>query len=74
MLRTIIKGFHMSKLDLAQLDSILLQVNEMHKNLFDLNNDFLDKQVADNSSNEALDLQEWLEIFAEDEVKMEGCR
>ena len=64
----------MSKLDLVLQESTLRKVNEMHKNLLDLNDDFFDQVVADNSNEEELDLEAWLEVFAEDQVKMEGCR
>jgi hypothetical protein len=56
----------MSRLDVIETDKTLLELN-----------DTLVKAETTPSftkEEEEIDLNEWLEVFAEDQVKLEGCR
>lgn len=67
----------MSKLDLALQETILVKVNEIHKDLVNINKESMDQedQKGINNSNKMdIDLQAWMEVFEEDQVTVEGCR
>ena len=64
----------MSKLDLTLQEKTLLELNDMNKDLVNVN-DTLSNQESVNGFNEMdIDLQGWLEVFEEDQVRVEGCR
>ena len=65
------KGSTMSRLDVIETEKTLREQNEMSKKLTDLPS--VHKKV-NTIQEEEIDLQEWLEIFAEDQVKLQGCR
>ena len=64
----------MSKLDLALTEKVLLELNEMKKDLVDVNDVFLDQESINGFKKMDIDLQDWREIFEEDQVAMYGCR
>ena len=61
----------MSKLDMTLTEKVLLELN---KDLLDGNDTFLDQKSINGQKEMDIDLKEWLEVFAEDEVKLQGCR
>ena len=65
------KGSTMSRLDVIETEKTLREQNEMSKKLTDLPSVH---EKVDTIQEEEIDLQEWLEIFAEDQVKLQGCR
>jgi len=67
------KGSQMGKLDFVQQEKTFLHTNEMKKALADIDNKFLNKEGVNNSDTMDTDLEAWLEIFEEDEVKHEIC-
>ena len=64
----------MSKLDLALTEKVLVEVNEMKKDLVDVNDAFLNQESINGVKKMDIDLQDWLEVFEEDQVKLQGCR
>lgn len=65
--KTNIKGLEMSKLDIAQQETISLKVNQIHKDLPNSNEASLNQVDQDL-------LQAWREVFEEDKVQViEGC-
>lgn len=64
----------MSKVDLELTEKVLLDLNEMKKNLVDVKDTVLDQESKHGSKQMEPDLQDWLEIFEEDQVVMYGCR
>ena len=64
----------MSKLDLALTEKVLLEVNEMNKDSVDVNDAFLNQESINGIKKTDIDLQDWLEVFEEDQVKLQGCR
>ena len=64
----------MSRLDVLETETTLLEQNEMTKNVAEPA--YLQRvhEKIETIHEDDIDLQEWLEIFAEDQVKMEGCR
>ena len=65
------KGSTMSRLDVIETEKSLREQNEMLEKLTDLQSVH---ENIDTIQEEEIDLQEWLEIFAEDQVKLQGCR
>lgn len=68
------KGLKMSKLDLTVQEKTLLKVNEMQKNLINSNKESLSQEGIDGSNKMDIDLKDWIEVFEEDQVKLQGCR
>ena len=64
----------MSKLDLELTEKVLLDLNEMKKNVVDAKDTALDQKSKNGAKQMDPDLQDWLEIFEEDQVVMYGCR
>lgn len=64
----------MSRLDLALTEKVLLELNEMHKELVDVNDTFLNQESVNGLKQMDIDLQDWLEVFEEDQVTLQGCR
>ena len=61
----------MSRLDVIETEKNLREQNEMLEKLTDLP---LVHENIDTIQEEEIDLQAWLEVFAEDQVKLQGCR
>jgi hypothetical protein len=61
------KGLSMSKLDLIEQETLLLDVKELSDKLIN-HNELLDQGKME------IDPQEWIEVFEEDQVVMYGCR
>ena len=64
----------MSKLDLTLQKKTLLELNEMNKDLVNVNDTLSNQESVNSFKKMDIDLQDWLEIFEEDQVKLEGCR
>ena len=64
----------MSKVDLELTEKILLDLNEMKKNLVQVKDTALAQASKDKSKQRDLDIQDMLEIFEEYQVVMYGCR
>ena len=64
----------MSRFDLTLTKKELFKVDEVHKDFINLNDTSLYQRDIDSSSQMDADLQDWLEIFEEDQVVMYGCR
>ena len=64
----------MSKLDLAVREKELIEINEMRKDLVDVHDTFLNQESVNGLKQMDIDLQEWLEVFEEDQVTLQGCR
>ena len=65
------KGSTMSRLDVIETEKTLRDQNEISKKLTDLPSVH---ENIDTIQEEEIDLQAWLEVFAEDQVKLQGCR
>ena len=61
----------MSRLDVIEAEKSLREQNEMLEKLTDLQSVH---ENIDTIQEEEIDLQAWLEVFAEDQVKLQGCR
>ena len=61
----------MSRLDVIETEKSLREQNEMLEKLKDLQSVH---ENIDTIQEEEIDLQAWLEVFAEDQVKLQGCR
>ena len=64
----------MSRLDVLETEKTLLEQNEIEKGLIDLTDLLLVHEKKVNLRKEEIDPQDWLEVFEEDQVKLEGCR
>lgn len=64
----------MSRLDLTLIEKDLFDANEIHKDFIDLKDTSLNQKDIDKSSQMDADLQDWIEVFEEDQVVMYGCR
>ena len=64
----------MSKVDLELTEKVLLDLNEMKKNLLDVKDTTLDQENRNGAKQMEPYLKDWLEIFEEDQVVMYGCR
>ena len=64
----------MSKLDLAVREKELIEINEMRKDLVDVHDTFLNQESVNGLKQMDIDLQDWLEVFEEDQVTLQGCR
>ena len=64
----------MSKLDLTLQEKTLLELNEMKHDLIDVNDTLSNQEGVNGFKKMDIDLEDWLEIFEEDQVKLEGCR
>jgi hypothetical protein len=64
----------MSKLDLTLTEKVSLELNEMKKDLANINDEFMNQEAKNSFNKMDIDLQEWLEVFEEDQVRLEGCR
>ena len=64
----------MSRLDLEVQKKTLVKVNEIHKDLVNVNKESMDQEVINDSNKMDIDLQAWMEVFEEDQVTVEGCR
>lgn len=61
----------MSKLDLTLTEKVLPGLNKMYR---DVNDTLMKQSNRDIFKPTELDLEIWREIFAEDQVKIHGCR
>lgn len=64
----------MSKLDLTRQEKTLLELNEMNKELVNVNTTLSNQEIVNGFKKMDIDLQDWLEIFEEDQVTLQGCR
>jgi hypothetical protein len=64
----------MSKLDLTLQEKPLLELNEINKDLVDVNDTLSNQENVNDFKKMDIDLEDWLEIFEEDQVKLQGCR
>ena len=64
----------MSKLDLTLQEKTLLELNEINKELVDVNDTLSNQENVNDFKKMDIDLEDWLEIFEEDQVKLQGCR
>ncbi len=64
----------MSRLDLTLTEKVLPELNETNKDLLDVNDAFLNQERINDFKKMDIDLQDWLEVFEEDQVKVQGCR
>ena len=64
----------MSKLDLTLQKKTLLELNEMNKDLVNVNDTLSNQESVNSFKKMDIDLQDWLEVFEEDQVTVEGCR
>ena len=64
----------MSKLDLTLQKKTLLELNEMNKDLVNVNDTLSNQESINSFKKMDIDLQDWLEVFEEDQVTVEGCR
>lgn len=64
----------MSKLDLAPTEKVVIKLNEMNKELLDVHDTFLNQASVNDFNKQDIDLQDWLEVFEEDQVTLQGCR
>ena len=64
----------MSRLDFVQQKALWLKIKQSHQKMFGLQDAFINQNKVNNAEEEAIDLNEWIAIFEEDQVKMEGCR
>ena len=64
----------MSRLDFVQQKALWLKIKQSHQKMVDLPDALADQNKIDNAEEEAIDLNEWIAIFEEDQVKIEGCR
>ena len=68
------KGLTMSRLDVLETETTLLEQSKITKSFTEPSDLHRVHEKTETIHEEEIDLQEWLEIFAEDQVKMEGCR
>jgi len=64
----------MSKLDLTLQEKTLLELNDMSKDLVNVNDTLSNQESVNGFKEMDIDLQGWLEVFEEDQVTVEGCR
>jgi len=64
----------MSKLDMTLTEKVFLESNKRNQNLVAENDTFFDQKSINTPKEMDINVQEWLEVFAEDEVKLQGCR
>ena len=64
----------MIKVDLDLTEKVLLDLNEMKKNLVEVKDTALDQANKKMAKQIDADIQDMLEIFEEDQVVMYGCR
>ena len=64
----------MSKLDLTLQEKTLLELNDMNKDLVNVNDTLSNQESVNGFKGMDIDLQGWLEVFEEDQVTVEGCR
>ena len=67
------KGSKMSRLDVLETNKALVDYNETIKELIELNDAFLKQEHIRIIDKEKIDPQEWIDIYTEDEVKVEEC-
>ena len=63
----------MGKVDFALQEKASLHTTEMSKALADIDSKFVSKAGSFSVEKMDTDLEAWLEVFKEDEVKHEGC-
>jgi predicted RNase H-like HicB family nuclease len=68
------KGSTMSRLDVIETEKTLREQSEMKKELIYFTDLPSVHEKIDTIQEEEIDLQEWLEVFEEDQVKLQGCR
>ena len=71
---TFIKGLEMSRLDLRLQKKVIRELNDMIKDPVDTDDTFFNEEGIASLDMMDTDLQDWLEVFEEDEVILEGCR
>ena len=64
----------MSKLDLTLQEKTLLELNEMNKDFVNVNDTLSNQESVNGFKKMDIDLQDWLDVFEEDQVTLEGCR
>jgi len=63
----------MGKVDFALQEKAFLHTTEMKKALEDIDDKFVNRGESYNTDKMDIDLEAWLEVFREDEVKHEIC-
>jgi len=72
--KNFVKGSHMSRLDVVETEKSLLEQREREEELIDVNDLLLIHEKRVNLPKEEIDPRDWLEVFEEDQVKLQGCR
>ena len=67
------KGSKMSRLDVLETNKVFVEHNEIVRELIEVNDAFLKAEPIHIIDTEEIGPQDWIEIFAEDEVKVEEC-
>jgi len=67
------KGSYMSRLDVIETNKAFVEHNEIVKELIEVNDTFLKSENIHIIDKEEIDPQDWIEIFTEDQVKVEEC-
>jgi hypothetical protein len=63
----------MSRLDVLETSKAFVEDNEIVKELMEVNDTFLKAEHIHIIDKEEIDLQFWIEIYTEDQVKVEEC-
>jgi len=64
----------MSRLDFTVQEKVYFELNKQNRTTADTDSKFLKENDTLSKMQEEIDLQDWLEIFEEDQVKLQGCR
>lgn len=64
----------MSRLDLTETEKVLPELNKTNKSLVNVNDAFLNQESINDLKKMDIDLQDWIEVFEEDQVTVQGCR
>jgi hypothetical protein len=64
----------MSRVDFDQQEKVLLKTDEKYPDLARKDGKALYRKDVDDADRTPVDEQEWLELFADDEVKHDMCR
>ena len=64
----------MSRLDFTVQEKVYFELNKQDRTTTDTDSKFLKENDTLGKMQEEIDLQDWLEIFEEDQVKLQGCR
>jgi len=64
----------MSRLDLRLQKKVIGELNDMIKDPVDTDNAFFHEEGIASLDRMDTNLQDWLEVFEEDQVRVEGCK